>query len=139
MDLFLAGRKTEDFAGQYHTILEAFQDKMGSDHVQYVPGVAYKMQGKYFQDSIIDFNAVSAAAVNADYIVVCVGENSYTEKPGDLNDLNLSLNQQALIKQAISTGKPVILVLNEGRPLNISMFEPDIKAIIYVGLPKLRW
>ena len=129
------GEKTEPFAVKYNTILEALQKKNGIGNVNFVPGVAYKMSGKYFEDTVVDINAVVAAAVTADYIVLCIGENSYTEKPGDLNDLNLSENQIALANAMIKTGKPVLLVLNEGRPRNISKIEPGIAAILDTYLP----
>ena len=129
------GEKTESYAVKYNTILEALQKKNGMGNVNFVPGVAYKMSGKYFEDTVIDINAVVAAAATANYIVLCIGENSYTEKPGDLNDLNLSENQIALANAMIKTGKPVLLVLNEGRPRNISKIEPGIAAILDTYLP----
>jgi beta-glucosidase len=108
---------------------------MGAGNISFSQGVAYKMEGKYFEDSVVDFNDVKAQAANVDYIILCLGENSYTEKPGDLNDLNLSDNQIELAKVAISTGKPVILVLNEGRPRNISRLEPLVSSIIDIYIP----
>lgn len=129
------GEKTEMFASKYNTIYEAFQQKFGAGNISFSQGVAYKMEGKYFEDSVVDFNDVKAHAANVDYIILCLGENSYTEKPGDLNDLNLSDNQIELAKVAISTGKPVILVLNEGRPRNISRLEPLVPSIIDIYIP----
>jgi beta-glucosidase len=86
------GEKTEMFASKYNTIYEAFQQKMGAGNISFSQGVAYKMDGKYFEDSVVDLNDVKAQAANVDYIILCLGENSYTEKPGDLNDLNLNNN-----------------------------------------------
>ncbi len=129
------GEKTEMFASKYNTIYEAFQQKMGARNISFSQGVAYKMDGKYFEDSVVDFNDVITKAANVDYIILCLGENSYTEKPGDLNDLNLSDNQIELAKVAISTGKPVILILNEGRPRNISRLEPLVPSIIDIYIP----
>jgi beta-glucosidase len=129
------GEKTEMFASKYNTILEALQNKFGKENVSFVHGVAYKMNGKYFEDSVVDVNQISNAAAKVDYILLCLGENSYTEKPGDLNDLNLSDNQIALAEAAIKTGKPVLLVLNEGRPRNISRIEPYCSAIIDLFIP----
>ncbi len=129
------GEKTEEFTSKYNTIFTATQQRFGKENVSYVQGVAYKMAGKYFEDSIVDINAAVTAAANVDYILLCVGENSYTEKPGDLNDLNLSDNQQELIKALTKTNKPIILVLNEGRPRNISRFEPNMAAILQVSIP----
>jgi beta-glucosidase len=129
------GEKTEMFASNYNNILEAIQKNFGSENVSFLQGVAYKMNGKYFEDSVVDVNQISNAAANVDYILLCLGENSYTEKPGDLNDLNLSDNQIALAEAAIKTGKPVVLVLNEGRPRNISRIEPYCSAIIDLFIP----
>ncbi len=129
------GEKTEAFAQNYHTIYKALNKAFGQNQVAFEQGVAYKMNGKYFEDSIVDIAAATKAAAQSDVVLVCVGENSYTEKPGDLNDLNLSDNQQLLIEAMINTGKPVVLVLNEGRPRNISHFEPKLKAIVQLFLP----
>jgi beta-glucosidase len=82
-----------------------------------------------------DFSAAVNAASSSDYIVVCVGENSYTEKPGDLHDLTLSSNQVALVKAMAKTGRPVILVLNEGRPRLLNSIEQDVSAVIQTYLP----
>jgi beta-glucosidase len=129
------GEKTEDFANNYNTIFEAFQNEMGNDNISFSQGVAYKMNGKYFEDSIVNIDDAINKASNVDYVLLCVGENSYTEKPGDLNDLNLSENQQLLIDAMIKTGKKIILVLNEGRPRNISKFEPKVAAILDAFIP----
>jgi beta-glucosidase len=129
------GEKTEMFATKYNTIFKALQNKMGAANISFIPGVEYKMNGKYYEDSIISIDAVIRAASGVDYVVLCVGENSYTEKPGDLNDLNLSENQLALINAVIKTKKPVILILNEGRPRIINKIEPYMNAIIQTYLP----
>jgi beta-glucosidase len=129
------GEKTEIFATKYSTILKAMEAKFGSAQISFVQGVAYKMQGKYYEDSVVDLTAVQQAAAQADCILLCLGENSYTEKPGDLNDLNLSPNQILLAQTAIASGKPVILVLNEGRPRIISNLEKQMAAIVQTYLP----
>lgn len=129
------GEKTDKFSGNYLSILAAMKKKLGANQVLFQEGVAYKMQGKYYEDSLVDIKAVIQAADAVDYIILCLGENSYTEKPGDLNDLNLSDNQQLLAQAVIKTGKPVILILNEGRPRIISHIEPDISAILMAYLP----
>ena len=129
------GEKTEQFAAKYNTIFNALQQKAGKENVSFIPGIAYKMAGKYYEDSVVDINAVITAAASVDYIILCIGENSFTEKPGDLNDLNLSDNQIALAYAVIKTGKPVLLILNEGRPRIISKIEPAIPAILQVYLP----
>src|SRR5205814_3743249 len=127
--------KTEENGQQYNTILEAVVNRFGKENVNYVQGVAYKERAPYFQDSIINIDAAVQAAANADYVLLCIGENSYTETPGNLVDLSLSDNQIALANALIKTGKPVIFVLNEGRPRIISKIETGGAAILDVFLP----
>jgi beta-glucosidase len=129
------GEKTEEFAQQYNTILEAVRNTFGNENVSYSAGVEYKMNGLYFEDQITDIKAAVEKAANADYILACIGENSYTEKPGDLQDLYLSDNQQALITELAKTGKPIVLILNEGRPRIISKIERHAKGIVMAYLP----
>jgi beta-glucosidase len=129
------GEKTDEYAEKYNTILEAVQKKFGPANVLYEKGVAYNMAGKYYEDSIVDIDAAVKAAANVDYILLCIGENSYTETPGNLNDLTLSDNQLLLAEAMIKTGKPVIFILNEGRPRIIRRIEPGAAAIIDLYLP----
>lgn len=129
------GEKTEAFAGQYNTILEAVQNQFGKERVRFEPGVQYNMNGKYYQDSVVDLLAVQQAAKEADYILLCLGENSYTEKPGDLQHLYLSDNQILLAQTVIQSNKPVILILNEGRPRIISSLEAGVQGIVQLYLP----
>ena len=129
------GERTDEYAAKYNTILEALQKKLGMNNVVFQQGVAYKMKGKYFEDSIVDINAAVQAAANVDYVLLCIGENSYTETPGNLSDLNLSDNQLALADALFKTGKPVILILNEGRPRIIRRIEPNAAAIVHTFLP----
>jgi beta-glucosidase len=129
------GEKTDEYATKYNTILEALQKKLGAGNVVFEPGVAYKMSGRYFEDTIVNIDAAVQAAANVDYVLLCIGENSYTETPGNTNDLSLSENQQALGNALIKTGKPVIFILNEGRPRIISKIEPGAAAIVDVFLP----
>lgn len=129
------GEKTELFASEYNTILSAIQNRAGKDRVIYHPGVNYIMSGKYHEDSVADLSRIKALAAGVDYIILCLGENSYCEKPGDLNDLAISPNQAALAEAVMETGKPVILVLNEGRPRVISKIEPGLSAIVMTYLP----
>jgi beta-glucosidase len=129
------GDRADEFGQQYNTILEAVTNKFGKQNVTYVQGVAYKERAAYFQDSIINLDAVVQAAASADYILLCIGENSYTETPGNLEDLSLSDNQIALANALSKTGKPLIFVLTEGRPRIISKIEPDADAILHAYLP----
>ncbi|MGN6645882.1 MAG: glycoside hydrolase family 3 N-terminal domain-containing protein [Cytophaga sp.] len=70
------------------------------------------------------------SVAGADAIVLCLGENSYAESPGSIRDLTLDARQIALAQAAIKTGKPVILVLVEGRPRVISSFVDGVPAVI---------
>lgn len=129
------GDKTEQYAGEYNTILEAVRKNAGEKNVIYSPGVAWIEKGKYWEEKEICIKAAVRAARKADYILLCVGENSYTEKPGDTHDLALSDLQIALAKALQATGKPVILVLNQGRPRIINRIDEKSKAILMSYLP----
>lgn len=129
------GEKVEEFAQQYNTIFEAIQKEYGEGNVFYEPGVTYKMDGAYYEENAPEIGKAVAAASRVDYIVLCVGENSYCETPGNLDELALSENQTQLALALQKTGKPVILVLNEGRPRLIRKIEPNSAAILHVYLP----
>ena len=129
------GEKVEEFASKYNTIVEALQNKLGTSNVNFIPGISYKMDGKYFEENEDQMQAALLAAKDADAIILCLGENSYTETPGNLSDLYLSELQTAYAKSLASIGKPVILVLNEGRPRLISKFIELIPAAIQTYLP----
>ena len=129
------GDKTEEFAKKYNTVLEAVQNEIGKANVTYVPGVSYKNSDHYYDEFADKMDEAVAAAKNADIVILCLGENSYTEKPGDMNDLYLSDLQTELAKKITATGKTVILVLNEGRPRLISKFEQEVKGIVQSYLP----
>lgn len=119
----------------HNTIVEAMRERFGSDNVSYVPGVLYDEAGDYQAELAPDFDAVARAARDADVIVACVGENSYCETPGNTSDLNLSANQKELVRVAAAGGKPVVLVLNEGRARIISDIEPLAQAVVDILLP----
>lgn len=129
------GEKVEEFSAKYNTILKAFQNKIGAQNVSYYPGVTYKNDGKYFEEYKDQFEETLKAANSADVILLCLGENSYTESPGNLSDLYLSDLQTELALKLAATGKPIILVLNEGRPRLISKFAHLMPAIIQTYLP----
>ncbi len=129
------GEKVEEFAEEYNTIYEALQNKFGAGNVKHEAGVSYNMEGQYYEEHEPQIERAVAAASGVDYIVLCVGENSYCETPGNLDELTLSENQRNLAKALYKTGKPVILVLNEGRPRIIRDIEPDAKAILQLYLP----
>jgi beta-glucosidase len=117
------------------TVLQALQDKAGKENVIFEPGVTYNESGKYEEENPPEINKAVAAARSADVIIACVGENSYCETPGNLTTLNLSENQINLVTALAKTGKPVVLVLNEGRPRIISAIEPLASAVIQMYLP----
>ena len=129
------GELTDRFAGDFNTIFEALQNNFGKDNVKYVSGVSYNQKGNYYDMVEDNINNVVQEARNSDYIVLCLGENTYTEKPGDLNDLNLHKLQVKLAKKLAETGKPIILILNIGRPRLISDIEPLMSAVVNVYLP----
>ncbi|MET3112457.1 beta-glucosidase [Pedobacter sp. CG_S7] len=129
------GEKVEEFAAKYNTILEALQQKAGAQNVTYIPGVSYKMDGKYFEEYADKLEEAVLAAKDADVVILCLGENSYTETPGNLSDLYLSDLQTELAQRLAATGKKIILVLNEGRPRVISKFERKMQAVVQTYLP----
>lgn len=129
------GEKTEEFAAKYNTIVKALKNKAGEANVTYLPGVSYKAGGKYYEEYADKMDETIAAAKDADVIVLCLGENSYTETPGNLNDLYLSDLQTELAQKLAATGKKIVLVLNEGRPRVISKFENKMAAILQTYLP----
>ncbi|MFP9116682.1 glycoside hydrolase family 3 N-terminal domain-containing protein [Flavobacterium sp. RNTU_13] len=129
------GDRVELHAAKYNTILEAVQNEIGKQNVTYVPGVSYKMDGHYYDEYADKMDEAVAAAKNADVVLLCLGENSYTEKPGDMNDLYMSDLQTELAQKIAATGKTVILILNEGRPRVISKFEQQMKGIVQTYLP----
>ena len=129
------GHRADEFAGKYNTIYEAFCQEYGKENIILNQGVTYNEKGKYWEENEPNIEAAVAAAKDADVIVACIGENSYTETPGNLTDLWLSENQRNLVKALAKTGKPIILVLNEGRPRLIADIEPLAKAVIDIFLP----
>lgn len=129
------GHRTDEFAGKYNTIYEAFCNEYGKENVILNQGVTYNEKGKYWEENEPQIPGAVAAAKDADVIVACIGENSYTETPGNLTDLWLSENQRNLVKELAKTGKPVILVLNEGRPRLIADIEPLAQGIIDILIP----
>lgn len=129
------GHRADEFAGKYNTIYEAICNEYGKENVILNQGVTYNEKGKYWEENEPQIQGAVAAAKDADVIVACIGENSYTETPGNLTDLWLSENQRNLVKALAQTGKPVILVLNEGRPRLIADIEPLAQGIINILIP----
>lgn len=129
------GDKADECAKDYNTILESLTAKYGADNVVYEAGVTYKQGGLWWEENAPEIEKAVAAAQGVDIIVACIGENSYCETPGNLTDLYMSENQRNLVKALAKTGKPIILVLNEGRPRILADIEPLAKAVIHTMLP----
>lgn len=129
------GDKADQCGATYNTILEAFTNKFGAENIIYEAGVTYKEGGNWWEENQPEIEKAVAAASNADYIIACIGENSYCETPGNLTNLFLSANQINLVKALAATGKPIILILNEGRPRIIAEIEPLAKAVVNIMLP----
>ena len=129
------GSKAEDLSEKYNTIYEALCNKYGKDNIILEQGVTYNENGAYYDENEPQIQKAVNAAANADVIIACIGENSYTETPGNLSDLWLSENQRNLVKELAKTGKPIVLVLNEGRPRLIADIEPLAKAVVNILIP----
>ncbi|MBM6993585.1 MAG: glycoside hydrolase family 3 C-terminal domain-containing protein [Prevotella sp.] len=129
------GSRVEDLSENYNTIYESLCNKYGKDNITLEQGVTYDENGAYWQENTPEISKAVNAAQGADVIVACIGENSYCETPGNLTDLTLSQNQRDLVKALAKTGKPIILILNEGRPRLLSDIEPLASAVINILLP----
>jgi len=129
------GSKAEDLAKKYNTIYEALCNKYGKENIILEQGVTYKEDGAYYDENEPQIEKAVAAAAKADIIIAAIGENSYTETPGNLSDLWLSENQRNLVKELAKTGKPIILILNEGRPRLIADIEPLAKSVVNILIP----
>jgi len=129
------GSNIERIAEKYNTIYEAMCNRFGKDNIILEQGVTYREGGQYDAENRPQIEQAVQAAAGADVIVACIGENSYCETPGNLTDLWMSLNQRELVKALAQTGKPVILILNEGRPRLVTDIEPLAQAVVDILLP----
>ena len=129
------GSKAENHSEKYNTIYEALCNKYGKENIIFEQGVTYNEDGAYYEENEPQISKAVAAAAQADIIIAAIGENSYTETPGNLTDLWLSKNQRDLVKELAKTGKPIILVLNEGRPRLIADIEPLAQAVVDILIP----
>ena len=129
------GHIADRYAADHNTIYEALRDEFGKDNVTLEQGVTYVPEGNYYEENPPEIEKAVEAAAGADVIIACIGENSYCETPGNLSDLRLSANQRDLVKALARTGKPVVLILNEGRPRIISDIEPLAEAVVNILLP----
>ena len=129
------GSRAEDLSEKYNTIYEALCNKYGKENIILEQGVTYNENGAYYDENEPQIQKAVDAAAKADVIIACIGENSYTETPGNLNDLWLSKNQRDLVKELAKAGKPIVMVLNEGRPRLIADIEPLAKAVVDILIP----
>ena len=129
------GSKAEDLSEKYNTIYEALCNKFGKENIILEQGVTYNENGAYYDELEPQIDKAVTAAAQADVIIAAIGENSYTETPGNLSDLWLSENQRNLVKELAKTGKPIVLVLNEGRPRLLSDIEPLAAAVVDIFIP----
>jgi beta-glucosidase len=118
------GKDEQWYPKDSKTILQAITDKIGAGNVITSTAKGFDAADNY------DTGKLKAAAANVDYIVLCLGENAYAESPGNIMDLVLPEEQLNLAKAAAATGKPVLLVLTEGRPRLITSIEPGMKGIL---------
>ena len=131
------GHLADECAGAYNTIYESLCNKYGKENIIYEPGVTYApyKNDNWWEENQPEIEKSVAAASRADVIIACIGENSYCETPGNLSNLTMSENQRNLVKALAATGKPVILILNQGRPRIINDIVPLAKAVVNVMLP----
>ena len=129
------GHKTDRYTSHFNTLAEALQQQFGNDNVTYVPALTYRHDGRWYEENELQLDSLLQAAGEADYLIACIGENSYCETTGNLTDLALSSRQRQLVQALAQTGKPLILLLNEGRPRLISDLEPLANAIVDLLLP----
>ena len=116
-------------------ILQAVQNKIGAENVTYVAGSTFDEDLSRTNFGSQNVEEAVAAAENSDVIIACLGELTYTEKPGDIDDLTLPLAQQELIKKLAASGKPIIIILAEGRPRIINTIVPKADAIMGAFYP----
>lgn len=127
------GTDNPKYVDKYNTIYEAVKARFPKS--DYVAGVSYSKDWSGQGEDASGIAAAVAAARKCDVILACIGENSYCETPGNIDDLTISENQRKLVRALASTGKPLVLVLNEGRPRVINAIEPLADAIVDIFLP----
>lgn len=125
------GRTWQGNDASYHssekkTILTGLEDKLGKGNVQFLEGTTY--------DKDMNTSKAASAAKNVDAIVVCIGEMPYTEKPGDIDDLDLPQVQLDLVRALAKSGKPIVLILVEGRPRIFREIEPLASGVVQTYL-----
>lgn len=128
------GASYPQFTDKYNTIYEALSQKF--EKIEYVPGVEYDLMSTNWKfDKNTGIKDAVRAARKSDVIIACIGENTYCETPGNDVDMNLSANQKELVRSLAATGRPIILILNGGRPRIINDIEPLATAVVDILLP----
>lgn len=123
------GENADTYAAEKLTILEAFQAKLGKENVLYTAGADIE------KEDDAEIQKAVELAKSASKIVLCLGEKNYTETPGDISNIFMSKSQIKLALALAKVNKPIILVLNEGRPRLISDFEDKMSAVVQCYLP----
>lgn len=108
------------------TIVQALRAKLGADRVTHAPAVNGNTE---------EIENALRLAAGADVVVLCLGEEPYAEIFGNINDLHLPRPQLEFARRLAATGKPVVLVLVEGRPRIITEIEKDMRAVLLALLP----
>lgn len=124
------GNEETLYPQEKNTVLEAIQNKIGKENVTYVEGTSF--------DKDINTEKAVNEAKNSDFVVVCLGEHAYCETPGNIDDLTLDKAQLHLAKKIAESGKPIVLVMLEGRPRLITEIEPKIDGIVLGFLPGME-
>ncbi len=124
------GDREELYPQNKPTIVQAIRSRIGDANVVYTEGVGF--------DKEINVADAVAAARNVDTIVACIGEAPYCEVVGNIDDLTMSAPQLKLVRELAATGKPVVLVLVEGRPRVIRTIVDDVKGILMAYLPGME-
>lgn len=119
------GSRADEFAQDKNTVLEAIRQTFSN--TTYVEGATYTEE--------VNYNKAVKKAANSDAVLLCLGESSYCETPGNIEDLSIPDAQRKLAEAMVNTGKPVILLLLEGRPRIINSFAGDMDAILLANLP----
>ena len=120
------GENGDEYLKRYNTILEAMQRKFG-DRAIYAKGVG--------MGEDVDESTALALARTADVIVACVGESSYTEVKGNINNLALPREQQAYLEKLAELGRPIVLVVTAGRPRIITDMVRASQAVLFLPYP----
>ncbi|ELS01405.1 beta-glucosidase-like glycosyl hydrolase [Xenococcus sp. PCC 7305] len=121
------GNEESLYPTSQNTILSALQEKLDAANITYIPGTKF--------DEAVNIPEAVTAARNVDVAVVVLGEKTYTETPGNIDDLALPAAQLQLASAIANTGTPVVLVLVEGRPRLITPIVEDAEAILMAYLP----